>query len=122
MCARRSARVGDEIGGHNVAGHVHTTAQITSVQDTPENRTITFAVRSYCSFQLHCGPPGAMPRLQVPQKWLKYIFSKGFIAVDGISLTVLLLCSQALCFWWVSSLRHAGRRGVQHRLLRVPHP
>ena len=40
----RSARVGDEIGGHNVAGHVHTTAQIKSVQDTPENRTLTFEV------------------------------------------------------------------------------
>ena len=25
---------------------------------------------------------------QVPQQWMKYIFAKGFIAVDGISLTV----------------------------------
>lgn len=24
----RSARVGDEIGGHNVSGHIHTTAKV----------------------------------------------------------------------------------------------
>ncbi|GAB4820049.1 hypothetical protein N2152v2_007095 [Parachlorella kessleri] len=49
----RAARVGDEIGGHNVSGHVHTTATI--VRD-PE--------------------------------WMKYILEKGFISVDGCSLTV----------------------------------
>ena len=26
--------------------------------------------------------------LQVPKQWLKYILAKGFIAVDGCSLTV----------------------------------
>ncbi len=26
--------------------------------------------------------------LQVPQQWMKYILPKGFVAVDGISLTV----------------------------------
>ncbi len=39
---------------------------------------------AYClagSFTVHgCG--------QVPERWMKYVLPKGFIAVDGISLTV----------------------------------
>lgn len=40
----RSARVGDEIGGHTVSGHVHTTAQIVKVTDTENNRRVEFKV------------------------------------------------------------------------------
>lgn len=41
----RSARVGDEIGGHTVSGHVHTTARIVKVTDTENNRRVEFQVR-----------------------------------------------------------------------------
>ena len=41
----RSARVGDEIGGHNVSGHVHTTARIVAVQQTENNQRLEFEVR-----------------------------------------------------------------------------
>ncbi|GIM02974.1 hypothetical protein Vretimale_7764 [Volvox reticuliferus] len=64
----RSARVGDEIGGHNVSGHVHCTATIAAVEQTENNRRLTFEV----------GNPGFM----------KYILPKGYIAVDGCSLTI----------------------------------
>ena len=40
----RSARVGDEIGGHNVSGHVHTTAAVARVEESPNNRRVTFEV------------------------------------------------------------------------------
>lgn len=40
----RSARVGDEVGGHNVSGHVHTTAVISVVEETPSNRRVVFKV------------------------------------------------------------------------------
>lgn len=40
----RSARVGDEIGGHNVSGHVHTTASVARVEESPNNRRVTFQV------------------------------------------------------------------------------
>ena len=40
----RSARVGDEIGGHTVSGHVHTTARIVKVEDTENNRRLVFEV------------------------------------------------------------------------------
>ncbi|KAK9824904.1 hypothetical protein WJX74_004875 [Apatococcus lobatus] len=63
----RSARVGDEIGGHNVSGHIYTTGQITEITRTEDNRRIA---------------------IKVPSKWMKYILPKSYIAVDGISLTV----------------------------------
>lgn len=44
----RSARVGDEIGGHNVSGHVATTATVASIKETADNRVITFKVRGPC--------------------------------------------------------------------------
>ena len=40
----RSARIGDEVGGHNVSGHVHTTAVVSAVEDTPSNRKVIFTV------------------------------------------------------------------------------
>lgn len=45
MVIVRSARMGDEIGGHHVSGHVHTTAQVRQIEDTENNRRLTFQVR-----------------------------------------------------------------------------
>uniref|UniRef100_A0A383VR57 Lumazine-binding domain-containing protein n=1 Tax=Tetradesmus obliquus TaxID=3088 RepID=A0A383VR57_TETOB len=73
----RSARVGDEIGGHNLSGHVHCTASIIQVEDTANNRRLSF-------------------RLSDP-KFAKYVLPKGFIAVDGCSLTVGEVWDEA-CF------------------------
>jgi riboflavin synthase len=67
VAVERSYRVGDEIGGHEVAGHVTGTGRIAAVQ------------REGGRYDL---------RVAVPREWMKYIFPKGFIAVDGSSLTV----------------------------------
>jgi riboflavin synthase len=64
----RSARVGDEIGGHPVSGHVDTTAVLVGI-DQPENNHVL--------------------RFQVDPSWMKYIFSKGFLSINGCSLTVV---------------------------------
>jgi len=64
----RSARVGDEIGGHTVSGHVSCTATIREVVDTEYNREVVFALSD--------------------AELIKYVLPKGFIAVDGCSLTV----------------------------------
>lgn len=64
----RSARVGDEIGGHNVSGHVHCRASIANVEQTENNRRITFRLED--------------------AKWIKYVLPKGYIGVDGCSLTI----------------------------------
>lgn len=49
-CLGRSARMGDEIGGHQVSGHVHTTAQVKHIEDTENNRRLTFQVSSGSAF------------------------------------------------------------------------
>lgn len=63
----RAARIGDEIGGHLLSGHVHTTAEVVAIE-RPENNCI-----------LH---------FEVPQGWARYIFPKGYIAINGASLTI----------------------------------
>ena len=63
----RAARFGDEIGGHLMSGHIHGTARITEVETSENNRRVRF---------------------QLPESLQKYLFTKGYIGVDGISLTI----------------------------------
>lgn len=56
-----------ENGGHNVSGHVIGTIKISQYDAQEDNLRVRFAC---------------------PPKWLKYIFHKGFVALDGASLTV----------------------------------
>lgn len=63
----RSASYGDEIGGHAMAGHVYGMAEIVDRTASANNVQMTF---------------------QVPTEWMKYILEKGFIGLDGASLTV----------------------------------
>ncbi len=67
VSVERSYRVGDEIGGHEVSGHVTGTGRIVSIE------------KDGGRFDL---------RIAVPPEWMKYILPKGFVAVDGSSLTV----------------------------------
>ena len=67
VAIERSARVGDEVGGHDVSGHVLGTGEI--VQRVEDGHVYDLLVR-------------------VPAAWMKYVLPKGFIAVDGSSLTV----------------------------------
>ncbi|MBA6339824.1 riboflavin synthase subunit alpha [Colwellia sp. MB02u-10] len=63
----RSLKIGDEIGGHMLSGHVHTQAVLANRIDSQDNCTLSFTIA---------------PEYQ------KYIFSKGFISINGISLTL----------------------------------
>jgi riboflavin synthase len=67
VAVERSARVGDEIGGHDIAGHVNGMGVVSEVH------------RNGNVFDL---------QIEVPREWTTAIFEKGFIAVDGSSLTV----------------------------------
>lgn len=63
-----AARVGDEIGGHLMSGHVACLASLTSVEPAPDgNVTLRFAA---------------------PGRWGRYLLPKGFVALDGVSLTL----------------------------------
>lgn len=64
----RAVRADTRMGGHFVQGHVDTTAEILSV--APDGNALTFRFR---------------PR---NRDMLRYIVYKGFIAIDGTSLTV----------------------------------
>lgn len=64
----RSARFGDEIGGHVLSGHAYDTVVISSIQRTENNCVLT---------------------LQGYPDLTKYLFSKGYIALDGASLTLV---------------------------------
>ena len=63
----RAARFGDEIGGHAMSGHILGTTQVLDVFATENNHQLWFAI-----------DPG----------WRKYVFTKGYIGIDGISLTI----------------------------------
>lgn len=64
----RAARLGDEVGGHLISGHVTGTAEIAHIETEGKNRLFTFTC---------------------PNRWLKMILPKGYIALDGASLTVV---------------------------------
>ena len=63
----RSARYGDEVGGHIMSGHISCTAKIKNIMTTATNCTM---------------------RLEMPLVLMKYVLYKGFIGIDGASLTV----------------------------------
>ena len=63
----RSLKVGDEMGGHIVSGHVDGLADVLSA--TPENGSTRW-------------------RFGVPRDLARFIARKGSIAIDGVSLTV----------------------------------
>jgi riboflavin synthase len=67
VSVERSAKVGDELGGHDVFGHVVGTGEVLARAHVGEQLDLTIGV---------------------PAAWMKYILHKGFVALDGSSLTV----------------------------------
>jgi riboflavin synthase len=63
----RALRLGDELGGHLVSGHVDGIARL--VERRPEGDSVRFTV-------------------EAPASLMRYIAPKGSVALDGISLTV----------------------------------
>jgi len=63
----RSLRMGDELGGHIVTGHIDGVATVASARKEGDSRRL---------------------ELSVPRKFAPMIAQKGSIALDGVSLTV----------------------------------
>ncbi|MBM3534326.1 MAG: riboflavin synthase [Alphaproteobacteria bacterium] len=63
----RALRLGDELGGHLVSGHVDGVGRVVSIREEGASRRIVF---------------------EAPAGLGRYIAAKGSIAVDGVSLTV----------------------------------
>jgi riboflavin synthase len=64
----RPLALGDRLGGHIVQGHVDSTGEVISI--SPEGDCVIMGFRA-------------------PERFMPYIVEKGFIAIDGISLTVV---------------------------------
>jgi riboflavin synthase len=60
-------RMGDELGGHWVQGHVDATILVVSREDLEDHRVLGFGI---------------------PDSWAPYIVEKGSVTLDGVSLTV----------------------------------
>ena len=63
----RSLKVGDEIGGHPVSGHIHGTSKVISIDKRDQSWDVKFSVESF----MH-----------------EYMLHKGYVAINGCSLTV----------------------------------
>ncbi|HHR5899640.1 TPA: riboflavin synthase subunit alpha [Providencia alcalifaciens] len=73
----RAAKYGDEIGGHVVSGHIVTTAEISKIFTSEDNHQIWLSIYD--------------------KALMKYILHKGFVAIDGISLTVGDVINNRFC-------------------------
>jgi len=63
----RSLKIGDELGGHLVSGHVDGLAEVVAREDLPEMARLAF---------------------RAPATLARFIAQKGSVALDGVSLTV----------------------------------
>ena len=67
----RSLSYGDRVGGHLVQGHVDCTGRTTAM--TPDGNSTRVSI-------------------EAPANIMRYVVEKGFIALDGISLTIVDRC------------------------------
>jgi riboflavin synthase len=63
----RSLKIGDELGGHIVAGHADGIAELIKREDLPDMARLTF---------------------RAPPPLMRFVATKGSVALDGVSLTV----------------------------------
>jgi riboflavin synthase len=63
----RAAKDGAEIGGHPISGHVDFAAEIRSVATLEGNKVL---------------------RVAIPWEFIRYLFPKGYVAINGASLTL----------------------------------
>ena len=63
----RAAKDGAEIGGHPLSGHIDCLGTVVGIREPENNRVL---------------------RIAVPASHMRYVFAKGYIAVNGASLTV----------------------------------
>ena len=88
----RSLKIGDELGGHFVFGHVDTRVKLISIEKEAD------------SYRL---------RLQVPREYMHYLAAKGSVALDGISLT-LNDVDDGTCTFGVNIIPHTWEHTTLH--------
>jgi len=94
----RAAKFGDEIGGHSMSGHIALSAAISKIETTENNQTVWFVL---------------------PSEKMKYVLEKGFIGIDGCSLTIGEVTQNKFCVHLIpETLQRTlfGRRRVGDRV------
>lgn len=76
----RAAKFGDDIGGHQLSGHVFCTTEVVEVE-TPENNCIVW--------------------FAIPENVKPYIFDKGYIGLNGCSLTIAEVREDRFCVYLI---------------------
>jgi riboflavin synthase len=114
----RPLRLGDELGGHLVSGHVDGIAELLAREDLPEMARLL---------------------LRAPFELARFIASKGSVALDGVSLTVneveedrfsVLIIPHTLKVTTLAALRTGAQLNLEvdlmaryaARLLQAPQP
>lgn len=95
----RAAKFSDEIGGHLMSGHIMTTAEICKIIQSENNREVWF-------------------KIQDPAQ-MKYILHKGFVGIDGISLTVGEVTKSKFCVYLIPETLERttlGAKKLGHRV------
>ncbi|MFA3779129.1 riboflavin synthase subunit alpha [Yersinia sp. 1652 StPb PI] len=95
----RAAKFSDEIGGHLMSGHIICTAEITKIYTSENNRQIWFRMPSF--------------------DLMKYVLHKGFIGIDGISLTIGEVVGNRFCVHLIPetlSRTTLGKKRLGHRV------
>ena len=79
----RALKVGDELGGHIVTGHVDAVGRITSIEGEGDSKRFTF---------------------QMPASVAPYVAPKGSISLNGASLTVNDVSDDDLGHWFTVNI------------------
>ncbi|EKN3826872.1 TPA: riboflavin synthase subunit alpha [Yersinia enterocolitica] len=95
----RAAKFSDEIGGHLMSGHIICTAEIAKIYTSENNRQIWFRLPS--------------------DDLMKYVLHKGFIGIDGISLTIGEVVGNRFCVHLIPETlarTTLGKKRLGHRV------
>ena len=90
-----SLKVGDEIGGHFVYGHVDTTSKIYKIEKIQGSYKLTFVIDN---------------------SFIKFLASKGSVTIDGVSLTINeveknTFCVNIIPFTWSNTCFNSYEEG-----------
>ncbi len=89
----RSLKIGDELGGHIVTGHVDAVGEILAIE--PQEGSQRF-------------------RISLPDALAPYVAKKGSLAVNGVSLTVNEVTDGPVCTFSVNLIPHSLKETAFH--------
>lgn len=76
----RAAKFGDDIGGHQLSGHVHGVSEIVEIERPENNCVIWFSLT---------------------EQFKPYVFTKGYIGLNGCSLTIGEVREDRFCVYLI---------------------